>query len=263
MRHRLFLTRTPIEDWKLARTLRKVQPLIIHVSDLSLSNFRRLHPYVLRTKRIYCGAYLPAKVPDSIVGKTVTVLWVGTMIERKRPILAARIWKDIISEFPWARLIMVGDGPQIESVRKLASDLPSTNILILGSVPDLFPFLAESQIMLHTSTAEGIPKNIRYAMNFGIPVVSTNVGAIGEILTDGENGFVADVNDVDKIKDGLRKLLKNADLRNSMAVKARQCGKEIFDMEVAIDNTIQSYMESFNVDLKPRPQPDDYRPSLD
>ena len=121
--------------------------------------------------------------------------------------------------------------------------------MVLGSVPDLYPYLAMAQIMFHTSTAEGIPKNIRYAMNFGLPTVSTDAGAIGEVLTDGKEGFLVKRDDVVQLKKCLIDVLRNPDIVSLMGKNAREKGRELFDMETMIDNIIKTYNEYFHLDI--------------
>jgi len=249
LRRKLNITRTPIIDWRYSNILKRNEPLVIHVSDLSLNNFKREYPFVKKTKRIYCGAYFPNSIKSAGDKNEKIVLWVGSMIERKRPLLALALWKEILAIFSDVKLIMIGDGPQLEIVRKAALTIDARKIMVLGSVPDLYPYLAMAQIMFHTSTAEGIPKNIRYAMNFGLPTVSTDAGAIGEVLTDGKEGFLVKRDDVVQLKKCLIDVLRNPDIVSLMGKNAREKGRELFDMETMIDNIIKTYNEYFHLDI--------------
>ncbi len=175
------------------------------------------------------------------------------MTKRKRPTLALDVWRHVVSDFPGARLSMVGDGPEMGKVARIASELPSGAVTLLGNVPNLLPILLAGQVMFHTSAAEGIPKNIRYAMNFGIPVVSTRVGAIHEAVSDGENGFLAQVDDADGLVLALGRFLRDPALRIKMGMAGRQRGAQLFDIEHMIDNVSRAYKELCGVDLDPQP----------
>ncbi len=248
-RHKLNITRTPFADWKYSYLIKKYKPLIIHVSDLSANNFKKKYPFIKKTKRIYCGAYFPNDIKSIIDKDKVIVLWIGSMIKRKRPLLALAIWKEITKDFSNAKLIMIGEGPQLEIVRKTAEKINSQKIMVIGSVPDLYPYLAKAHVMLHTSTAEGIPKNIRYAMNFGLPTVSTNAGAIGEVLTDGKEGFLTKIEDSNQIRKSLFNLINDPELFSRMSKNAREKGRELFDMEKMINNVIITYNEFYNLNI--------------
>jgi glycosyltransferase involved in cell wall biosynthesis len=263
LRNRFCINKSPIETFKHNYILRKSQPLVINISDISLLNYKKLYPFVKKTIRIYCGAFFPKEIPNNKNSNELTILWIGSMIERKRPLLAVNIWKEIQCAFPTAKLIMIGVGTQFELVKDIVEKC-NCNVSILGAVPDLYPYLNEANIILNTSTNEGIPKNIIYSFNFGIPVISTNVGAISEILKDGIHGFLTDIDDKDKIKANLELLLINDILREKMGENAREQGRKLFNMENNIDEILNSYNKYLGVDLEPTPYcPDQTIPILD
>lgn len=263
-RHRLGITRTPWKTIREAWTLRKYQPSIIHISDISLENYRRLHPYVRHTARVYCGAFIPENPVDQTTGSKVDVLWIGSMIERKNPLLAITVWKSIARNFPKARLTMIGNGPLLDDVRDFATTIDENQIRLTGNVPDLFDYLSTSQIMFLTSAAEGIPKNLRYAFNFGMPVVSTAVGAIPEVVREGFDGFLARPDDHAKLMNDLYLLIANEQVRREMGKNARATGQDLFDIDRMVDNVLETYRSLCGVTVESKGRdPKMARPRLD
>ena len=228
-------------------------PAVINISERSLQNFCKVYPFIKNTTRVYCGAYFPKESNDVKAGGTaVKVIWVGSFIKRKRPVVALNIWKRILIDFPKTQLVMVGDGPEMGKVKAIVKNMPPGSVKLCGNIPDLYPVLKEGHIMLHTSIAEGIPKNIRYALNFGIPVVTTNVGAISEAVIDGMNGFLVDVSDIQLMEDRLRRLICNSTLREAMGMQGRQLGDRLFRLDVMINNVLGAYKDFYGQDLAPR-----------
>lgn len=217
-------------------------PSVINISERSLENFRKVYPFIKNTAHVYCGAYFPNESNDVQSGGTaVKVIWIGSFIKRKRPILALKIWKRIVSDFPKAQLIMVGDGPEMRPIKAMVKNMTLGSVKLCGNIPDLYPILKEGHIMLHTSVAEGIPKNIRYALNFGMPVVVTDVGAISEAVIDGENGFLIGKTDSQLMENRLRELILNPALRERMGIQGRQRGDKLFRLDTMIDHVLEIY----------------------
>lgn len=244
VRYRWCLTRHPLQLRRLKAAYNKYRPATIHISKSSLASFRGLHPSCKRTAQVYCGAFYPESIPNELDHKgPVQVLWAASMIDRKRPMDAVNAWRRIARDIPNVNLTMVGDGPLLPVVRKASASFPEGSITVLGNIPDLRPILDRGQIMLHTASAEGIPKNVRYAMNYGMPVVAAKAGAIPEIIGHGEEGFLTNVGDVFALENSLRALIMNPALRYKMGLKGRQFGRKNFYFEQMFDSVLRAYYE--------------------
>jgi len=92
-------------------------------------------------------------------------------------------------------------------------------------------FLAETSIFVFPSRYEGQPLVILEAMAFGLPVVSTrNVGAIDEMVVDGETGILVDKQSPEKIAQALVHLIEHPDVRMAMGKAGRKRFVENFLM---------------------------------
>lgn len=133
-------------------------------------------------------------LPDDIFGKLrhiVTLaqkfLFVGNLEKIKRidMILYAlhRIRKQLPSDWMFH---IVGDGPEMQTWLQLTERLAiSSHITFHGRIPwgeSLFRLYKESDLLLMTSTSEGTSRTLIEAMAFGLPAISTEVGAAPELL---------------------------------------------------------------------------------
>jgi glycosyltransferase involved in cell wall biosynthesis len=78
-------------------------------------------------------------------------------------------------------------------------------------------------------------------MACGIPVVTTRVGGISEIVTDGRNGFMVPIRDPKAIAAAIMKLLENDDLRVEMGRNARRTVEEDYSWDVVANKALKYY----------------------
>ena len=105
---------------------------------------------------------------------------------------------------------MIGDGPDRTWLEGLARDSgASDRIVFRGSLPrhDALAVVAGSEAALLTSAWENFPHSAVEALAVGVPVVSTAVGGVPEIVQDGVNGLLVPVGDVDAVADAIERIL--------------------------------------------------------
>ena len=146
--------------------------------------------------------------------------FIGRVTRIKRP----DRFLDIVSEIDRRGLdiefFIAGDGELLESCRARITDedLP---VKILGWQSNIERVLAAADIVILTSDNEGTPLSLIQAGMSSLPVVTTRVGSVPEVVLDGVTGFVTDL-DVQKIADALEKLAKSAELRARMGASAQE-----------------------------------------
>jgi glycosyltransferase involved in cell wall biosynthesis len=119
------------------------------------------------------------------------ILWAGHLIERKDPLLAV----EAMPLLPPAHLVFLGDGPLRAEIAERSAQLGvESRVHLLGNVdrPRVLRYLAEADLLLITSRAEGIPLVLFEAMMAETPVVAAPISGIPEMVTDGETGFLID-----------------------------------------------------------------------
>lgn len=132
-------------------------------------------------------------------------------------------------------LLIAGDGEERLALEKLTGD--SKRIHFAGAVtPDkVQEFMAETDILIMNSVFEGIPMTILEAISNGMPVITTNVGGIKEVLRYGEDSIVTDgsVASIHVAMDGIiedyEKYSKEA-YETSLSFDYRKVNKKVFDV---------------------------------
>ncbi|PLT28354.1 N-acetyl-alpha-D-glucosaminyl L-malate synthase BshA [Peribacillus deserti] len=101
-----------------------------------------------------------------------------------------------------SKLMLVGDGPEMSVVCKLASELGiEDKILTLGKQDNLEDLYSISDLMLLLSMKESFGLVLIEAMACGVPCIGTDVGGIPEVIEDGETGFLCKIGDYKEAAD--------------------------------------------------------------
>jgi glycosyltransferase involved in cell wall biosynthesis len=115
--------------------------------------------------------------------------WVGRLVDIKAPERILEIARLTISSNPKVEYVVVGDGP-LRSRLEEQSRVESLPISFLGWTADVFQLLRKVNLLLLTSISEGTPISVIEAQKMGVPVISTNVGSVREVISVGKSGFV-------------------------------------------------------------------------
>jgi glycosyltransferase involved in cell wall biosynthesis len=139
-------------------------------------------------------------------------------------------------DIPEARLVIVGGGPGEDNIRSQIEALGLTERTTLaGNQKDVVPWLRAMNVFALPSYAnEGIPQAIMQAQACGVPVVSTDVGAIGEIITHGLTGWMVKPRDSVALSEGIAHLYANAGLRGELAENALSQARERFSTDIML-----------------------------
>jgi glycosyltransferase involved in cell wall biosynthesis len=109
-----------------------------------------------------------------------------------------------LSDFPY-RLTIVGDGPLRQELEQLSLSLKiDSRVHFLGIQENPFKFMVNADCLLMSSYYEGLPNVVLEANACGLPVIAFNAaGGIGEIITEGLNGWLVDDGDEDEFAEKL------------------------------------------------------------
>lgn len=140
---------------------------------------------------------------------------------------------------------LVGDGPMRESLTKQAKDLGllPNGLIFAGAVPDVRPYYATADLLLATSFLEGTPNAIMEAMACGLPVVTTNVGDIPNLIQSGIHGFLNEVDDQAGLSKHCIKLLTHFDVRRTMGHAARNFIQDTYSPETVCQRVHSLYKD--------------------
>jgi glycosyltransferase involved in cell wall biosynthesis len=183
---------------------------------------------------IYNGLALAPATTSRKAGCPPVITYIGWMVEEKGIFDALKVFKRVRVQYPDVQFVVAGGGTKLEefaaAVRRERLD---SSVHLLGWIPKerVFPLLAESDVFLFASHSEGMPNAVLEAMAAGLPVVTTRVGALPDIISHGENAFLADVNDVDALTESVLQVLGDKDLAIQVGKNARRTIEEHFDIE--------------------------------
>jgi glycosyltransferase involved in cell wall biosynthesis len=154
------------------------------------------------------------------------VAFVARLTSIKRPERFLELSASLAPRHPDAIFVVVGGGAMLAELRSKAANagLP---IRFLGWRADVETVYAASDLVVLTSDNEGMPVSLIEASLAGRPCVTTRVGSAGEVVVDGETGFVTDLN-VAALADAVDRLLRDDTLRRRMGKAAAHRGRECF-----------------------------------
>jgi len=176
---------------------------------------------------------------------TVVVLFVGNLFKHKGLHRIVRALAEV-PDRPW-HLVVVGVGPERDPcVRRLERAGLSDRATFLGRLgaDDVERVLAVADVLSLPSTQEGMPYVILEAMATGVPVVSTAVYGIPEMVVHGETGLLVDPQDDDGLRDALTTLIDQPEIRDGMGRAARRR----FEDHFTLDRQLRA-MESLYLDV--------------
>jgi glycosyltransferase involved in cell wall biosynthesis len=124
-------------------------------------------------------------------------------------------------------LLVVGDGERREELEQLAHRLGlGSRVHFLGWRDDLETILGGLDVVICSSKNEGTPVALIEAMAAGVPVLSTDVGGVGDLVTHGETGWLVPPADPSALARGIERLLRDPALRRRLAGAARPVALE-------------------------------------
>ena len=118
------------------------------------------------------------------------------------------------------KFFIVGDGSEREWIKERVNDVNKkhvNSIEMTSWIKDVASFNAGMDVICLTSKNEGTPVSLIEAQASGVPVVTTDVGGVRDILLDGETGYIVGVNDQQMFSEKLLDLIENENNREKMS----------------------------------------------
>jgi glycosyltransferase involved in cell wall biosynthesis len=146
--------------------------------------------------------------------------FIGRVTGIKRPDRFLDVVTEIENRGLDIEFFIAGDGDLLENskTRITTNNLP---VKVLGWQSDIEKVLSATDIVVLTSDNEGTPLSLIQAGMAGLPVVSTRVGSVSEVVLDGVTGIITGL-EIKEIADVLEKLSKSAELRARMGIAAQE-----------------------------------------
>lgn len=141
-----------------------------------------------------------------------------------------------------ARLVLVGDGPETEALRRLADLLGvSESVDFPGMVSDVAPVLREASIYVQPSHQEGLPNAVLEAMAARLPVVATRVSGNEDVIDHGRSGLLVPPGDPQALAAALQVLLDDSAQRERLGRAAAAEVRRGFDTSQVLTALLKIY----------------------
>ena len=148
-----------------------------------------------------------------------------------------------LRDLPW-ELDLVGDGPLTTEMESLAATLGlKERVRFLGQRLDVPEILGKAQVSVLATNWEGFPLSILEAMRARLPVVATAVAGVPESVTDGETGFLVSRGDTATLRDRIKRLLLDPELRRRQGENGRSEFERRFTLDIFVDKTVAVYQD--------------------
>lgn len=200
----------------------KVYPLAKHIVVQTQEIKSEQYNHFKKVKVIYNPLMEHNKVAAL---KSKTIVTVGRLDAAKNHQFLIRHLKDILP--PGWQFCIIGDGEDRTALQGLIDKYGMrAQIKLLGKVDDVYDRIAEASLFVYASASEGYPNAVIEAMSVGLPVVSSNCKyGPNEIIRDGVNGFLFNLNEPESFKEKVLALINNESLRRqigSAAIKIKE-----------------------------------------
>lgn len=170
------------------------------------------------------------------------LLMCGVAHRQKGFHVGVEAFKKVLREVPGARLIIVGNGPELPALKQLVSDEKlEASVTLAGNVPNenLPAYYNAADLYLNpTLRQEGLGIVIIEAMACGLPSVVSRIGGTGSTIDDGASGFFVPPGDAAALGARAVDILKNKELARAMSAAAREKALRVFS-----ERNIDQYLE--------------------
>lgn len=182
-------------------------------------------------------------VPSLLKNKRgLTVGWVARLSNEKGPDIFLRAIVLVLAVYPDTQFVMVGDGPERNTLELLIDELGiKGNVSLIGRRDDMPSIYASLDIMVSSSRQEGLPMAILEGMASKLPLVATNVGYVPNVIQDNSNGILVPSENIKSLADAMIKLLQDEALRRCLGDAA----KKRIESDFSADRMAADYMRVY------------------
>jgi len=139
-------------------------------------------------------------------------------------------------------LVLAGEGDQRPVIEAARDELRLRDrVTLIGNCADVPGFLRSIDAFVLSSYTEGIPVALLEAMAAGLPLVSTAVGGIPEVVADGESGLLVEVKRPDLLAAAMGRLVQDAALRVRLGAAARETVRQRFSARRMVEQYCREY----------------------
>jgi glycosyltransferase involved in cell wall biosynthesis len=188
---------------------------------------------------VYPGFDIPAPAPRP-QRKEVVYLFMGRQPRRKGGPAVLAAFEALRRVIRTARLLYISDEPPTRDI----DGVEARALVSPGDVPAIF---SQADVFVNPTRAEGFGFTNIEAQGFGLPVISSRLGPIPEVVEDGETGFLVDPDDGEALEKAMRRLGEDRHLRAEMGAAARRRFASRFALSVFQSRLAALYDEAIQI----------------
>lgn len=175
--------------------------------------------------------------------KPFTIGMMGRLSSEKNHTLLLQAAEGLKHEHEHFRLLIAGDGPDRLAVEEEIKQRKLKKQTLLTGYVDKDMFLKEIDALALCSKIENLPYVLMEAMSWARPVVGTNVGGIPEMIEDGRNGYLVELDDVDALADRFKRWIDDPEAARRMGLEGRKKLQQDFHLETTVQRHIDLYQQ--------------------
>jgi glycosyltransferase involved in cell wall biosynthesis len=176
--------------------------------------------------------------------ENLVIIQVARLDPLKDHVTAVRAFQRVHQQLPQARFLIVGEGTERAAIEAEVAELKlEPYVRFAGLRKDVPRLLAASDLLWLTSVSEGIPLTLIEGMAAGLPVVSSDVGGVSEVVVAGKTGLVAPAGNNAELAQAAVALLCDPELRRRLASAGRKRAFERFSEDTMVESYASLYEE--------------------
>jgi glycosyltransferase involved in cell wall biosynthesis len=183
-----------------------------------------------------------AKKSLGLESNNTYLVFVGRLTQIKRPDRLLEIARHLNTNNPDSQILIAGAGELLDPI-KSKSDAEGLPMTFLGWRNDIELILSAADIAILCSDNEGIPLTLIQASQAGLPIVSTDVGSVSDIVIHGVTGYLTEVTSEGLIQ-GISTLLENPELRHAFGKAGKDRASEFFSSRTMVEHHQRLYSQS-------------------
>lgn len=230
---------------------KKVMKMMYRRASGIVCQSEKVKTYMERNYKISNAVVIQNPIAENQIGdfleqKSKKIISVGRLVKQKNQKLLIEAFSDIADKYPGYYLYIYGEGnlrAELENLIYLRK--MQQRILMPGIQKEAVKVNRDAQLFVLSSDFEGYPNVLVEAMANGIPVVATDInsGTVSELIKDGKNGYLYNVNDKEGLKECLCKSLSdieriNSFAKNNLSIKEKLSIDNIANLWISFISTI-------------------------
>lgn len=170
--------------------------------------------------------------------------WVGRFVDQKDPETLGRVVTNVLRRRASAHAVLIGDGPYRANVEaELCARGVADRVVVAGVVENARRFMPAFDVLIHPTLWEGQPVVVQEALAERIPVVSSRVSGIGELVDYGKTGFVVEPRAAEAMTEAVNTVLQTRTLRAPLGTHLLNGLKSRHGREAALNRHRDLYHE--------------------